>query len=307
VDAVIAEQVVDAVLARGPAQLAMARRGADRLAVLAYHDVRDPGRFAAQLDWLGHHTRLVSLEDVIDAVAGHRTLPERAVLITFDDGHRSVLDHALPLLQERGAPAAVYVVAGVIGTDLPLWTDEVRHLWTAGGRVEGVPAADGSDLVRAMKAVGDDARRRALAELQERASSPAPRQRQLEAEDLLRLEAGGVAVGNHSLSHPCLPRCDDATIDHEVTESHRLLTDLLGHPPRSFAYPNGDVDDRVADAVRRAGHPVAFLFDHRLTDLPPADPLRISRLRVNADEGLDRFRAIVSGLHSALHRLRGRS
>jgi peptidoglycan/xylan/chitin deacetylase (PgdA/CDA1 family) len=301
-----AEQAVDAVLARSPAQPVMTRRNARKLAVLAYHEVADPVRFAAQLNWLGRHHRVVGLDDVIDAVSGGPPLPERAVLITFDDGHRTVLDHALPLLEARGWPAVVYVVAGLIGTTAPPWTEEVRHLWTAGGRVEGVAADDGPGLVRALKRVPDDERRQALAELRDRACSSVPPSPQLEGDELLQLEAGGVVVGNHSLTHPCLPRCDEATIDDEVNESHRVLTEMLGHPPRSFAYPNGDVDDRVAAAVRRAGYPVAFLFDHRLSDLPPADPLRTSRLRVSSDEGLDRFRIVVSGLHPALHHLRGK-
>jgi peptidoglycan/xylan/chitin deacetylase (PgdA/CDA1 family) len=300
------EATVDAILAHSPAQTVMRRRSAGRLAALAYHAVPDPQRFAAQLDWLQRHTRPVDEADVVEAVVDGRPLPEGAVLLTFDDGDRTVLEHALPLLEARGIPAVVYVVGGLIGTDHLPWTEETRRLWAAGGRVAGVDVADGAALVRSLKQVPDDRRRAALGELRTTASGPPPSEPQLTIADLRRLEAGGVAVGNHSLTHPCLPRCDDATVEHEVTEAHRLLTEALGHEPRTFAYPNGDVDDRAATAVAGAGYPVAFLFDHRLSDLPPADPLRTSRLRVSSDEGLDRFRIIVSGLHPALHHLRGR-
>jgi hypothetical protein len=166
-----AEQVVDAVLARGPAQVALAGRRTGTLAVLAYHTIHRPDRFAAQLDWLDRHTRLVGVDDVIDAVAGRTVLPRRAALITFDDGDRSILDHALPLLEERGIPAAVYVVAGLIGTDLPPWTDEVRHLWTVGGRVEAVAADDGPGLVRALKTMEDEGLHRPTTSSRPRTSS----------------------------------------------------------------------------------------------------------------------------------------
>jgi hypothetical protein len=35
--------------------------------------------------------------------------------------------------------------------------------------------------------------------------------------------------------------------------------------------------------------------------------MRLSRLRVNSDTGLDRFALILSGLHPTLHRARGRT
>jgi len=58
---------------------------------------------------------------VIDAallvrhVRGTEALPERPVLITFDDGYRSTLTVALPHLQEKGYPAVQFVPTAYIG------------------------------------------------------------------------------------------------------------------------------------------------------------------------------------------------
>ena len=49
--------------------------------------------------------RPVSMDDVFKAMYGRRSLPARAVLLTFDDGHRSLLEAELALLRERGFPA----------------------------------------------------------------------------------------------------------------------------------------------------------------------------------------------------------
>ena len=70
-------------------------------AILAYHGVTDGERFADHMGWLRRHAWPVSVDDVVDAVAGRRPLPERAVLVTFDDGRPSVLDVGLPVLEER--------------------------------------------------------------------------------------------------------------------------------------------------------------------------------------------------------------
>jgi peptidoglycan/xylan/chitin deacetylase (PgdA/CDA1 family) len=286
---------LDRLLARSPAQWAFHRRARQRLAVLAYHAVDDPARFAAQLDHLTRWAHPLSLDAVVATVRGRRGLPEGAVLVTFDDGARSVYDEALPLLRERGIPAVAFVVTGLLDTDDPYWWTEVEAL----ARGEGVP------LVRRLKAMPDDDRLATIAELRRVATSPAPRVPQLRRHELRALESAGIAVGNHSHTHPCLPRCADGKIGAEVADSHAVLTDALGHAPVAFAYPNGDCDARTHEVVHGRGYDVAFLFDHRLSPAVPADPLRVSRLRVDSTTSLDRFRTIVSGLHPAVHRLRG--
>ena len=287
-------------LARSPVQLAM-NTWRRRLAVLAYHGVDDPVQLARHLDWLGDHAAVVSLEQVTDAVRFGAPLPPRAVLLTFDDGEPSVLDHGAPLLRERGMPAVAFVVAGLVDTDTAFWWTEVEELATEVGADRG----DTAGLVRRMKALPDGQRRHEIERLRERAGHAAVR-RQLSPEELRKLELDGIAVGNHSLTHPCLDRCDDTTLRTEVHQAHEVLTEMLGHPPTAFAYPNGNVDGRVRGVVASAGYTTAFGFDHRLVSRH-ADPLCVSRVRVDSSTRLDRFRTLVSGVHPALHHLRGRS
>src|SRR5439155_19476270 len=299
-------RVADTALARSSLQPLFRRRTSRRLAALAYHGVDAPEQFARQLDYLVDNANVVSLDDAIDGLLGRRPLPRDAVLITFDDGLRSVLEKGLPLLQERRLPSAAFVVAGVLDTDEPLWFTEVEQLVAAGARATQV--ADGSprDAVRQLKRVADGERRAAIAALRASAAT-APRMPQLRSAELRRMESSGMAVGSHSLTHACLDRCDEATIRSEVEEAHRILKDALGHPPRAFAYPNGDHDDRVVGCVAETGYDVALLFDHRITRVPAREPHRVSRVRANSTTSLDRLRIIVSGLHPALHALRGRS
>lgn len=92
------------------------------LLVLSYHDIRDDvapkgdpdpyavstTNFAQHLDWLrAHGYQAVSVQAVIDARDGRGTLPDKAVLLTFDDGLRSAYTHVLPLLRAYNWPALV--------------------------------------------------------------------------------------------------------------------------------------------------------------------------------------------------------
>lgn len=103
----------------------------DRLTVMV-------SQLAEQLDYLssaGYH--FVPLEAVLAYFNGSGTaLPERPVLITFDDGYRNNLIYALPVLQRQHIPAVVFVPTAFIGeknnwdggTDPLMTVDELRHL-----------------------------------------------------------------------------------------------------------------------------------------------------------------------------------
>lgn len=57
----------------------------------------------------------VRLGSLLDAWEGEALLPRRPVVLTFDDGFRNLLDHAVPVLTEVGYQATVFVVAGHCG------------------------------------------------------------------------------------------------------------------------------------------------------------------------------------------------
>jgi len=295
---------VDAALRRTPAQPAFHWRASRRLAVLAYHSVDDPERFSQQVAHLRRRMHPVSLDDVMAASRGRHALPRGAVLVTFDDADRTIADAAMPQLRAAGIPAVAFVVAGLLDSDRPVWTREAAALVANGGTSSAAPDRDPIAVVRRMKRLPDDERLAALEELRRTAMAPAPEAPQLGRADLPVLERAGVAIGNHSMSHPCLPRCSGTRIREEVERGRHALGKILGAGPRAFAYPNGDWDDRARRAVEEAGHDVGFLFDHRHSPVPPGDPLLVSRLWVNSTDRLDRFRIIVSGLQPAMYRAR---
>lgn len=67
--------------------------------------------FEVQMKYLyenGYHT--VSLQDVIDFLYHHKSLPEKSVLLTFDDMYQSVLRYAYPILKRYQFRAVGFVV-----------------------------------------------------------------------------------------------------------------------------------------------------------------------------------------------------
>jgi peptidoglycan/xylan/chitin deacetylase (PgdA/CDA1 family) len=68
----------------------------------------------------------------------------------------------------------------------------------------------------------------------------------------------GVEIGAHTVSHAHLTRLSDAELDRELVESKQRIEDQLGRSARLLAYPYGEHDGRVQEAVRRAGYSAAF-------------------------------------------------
>lgn len=57
----------------------------------------------------------ISFTDLIDFVERGKALPEKPVVITFDDGYKSAVDIAAPILKEYGMRAAVNVIGVSVG------------------------------------------------------------------------------------------------------------------------------------------------------------------------------------------------
>jgi peptidoglycan/xylan/chitin deacetylase (PgdA/CDA1 family) len=85
--------------------------------VLTYHSISSgrsplrisPSLFAEQLDWLNANARVVPLERIVAALAAREPLPERAVVLTFDDGFQDFFSDAAPLLRRYNFPATVFL------------------------------------------------------------------------------------------------------------------------------------------------------------------------------------------------------
>jgi peptidoglycan/xylan/chitin deacetylase (PgdA/CDA1 family) len=88
--------------------------------VIMYHHIGPASRyfttlgdFTAQMDWLkqnGYHT--VTVTQLYEAMFGGRTLPDKPVAITFDDGNTDQR-LAFPVLRDRGFVATYFIVSGV--------------------------------------------------------------------------------------------------------------------------------------------------------------------------------------------------
>ena len=110
---------------------------------------------------------------------------------------------------------------------------------------------------------------------------------------LAELEAAGMRVESHGISHSPLPKLVNAEATRELELSKRRLEERLGRPVRAFAYVKGAVGRRHLPLVAQAGYELAFTSTPGL-NTPRADPLLLRRYNVEP-YALRTFELVLAG------------
>lgn len=99
------------------------------------------------------------------------------------------------------------------------------------------------------------------------------------------LAAAGVAVGSHTRHHQRLSDLSPAEREAELAESLAELRDRLPQTLAAIAYPNGDHDDAVCLAARKAGYEFGFTTEKGRNGAG-TDPYRLRRVSIHGADGV---------------------
>ena len=116
-----------------------------RVSVIGYHDIAEnlpetamrihTSKFHKQMEairLLG--IKVITLDEFIAWKKGEKQIPEKSLLITFDDGWKSVYTDAFPILKEFGFPYTIFLYKNYIdGGGKALTTPMIQEMLTAGG------------------------------------------------------------------------------------------------------------------------------------------------------------------------------
>jgi peptidoglycan/xylan/chitin deacetylase (PgdA/CDA1 family) len=143
--------------------------------------------------------------------------PGKALAVTFDDGYRSVLTDAFPILAALGVPGTVFVPTDFVGATVAAWPGTDCWIGTA----------------------------------HEHELMP------MTWEELGILQDAAWEVGSHARTHARLVAVGDAELADELVGSRAEIERELGERCVSLAYPYGETDVRVVRAAHAAGYGAA--------------------------------------------------
>ena len=250
-----------------------------RLQIFTYHRIADEPNgidptaceFRDQVRWIIETCNLLPLGEAVTRLR-KGALPCRAAAITFDDGYENNLSVALPILEQFGAHATIFVSTEPVCTGI-MWNDLIIEGLK---RAEGdfvfafgdfeVEVSDKTDLdlhlLSKLKYLPHDVRSEAAMSFYQQCTNDVVPRLMLREEQIANCDSPNIAFGAHTISHPILMNLTEQQCRVEIEESKRILSDWVNAPIDYFAYPNGrygvDFSNREMNIVRDAGYSAAF-------------------------------------------------
>jgi peptidoglycan/xylan/chitin deacetylase (PgdA/CDA1 family) len=231
--------------------------------IVIFHNIlpEDLNCFEANLRFLKRKTNVVDLDAVL---SGELCLERINTVITFDDGYKSWINSAVPMLKRMHLPATFFVSSGFIG----LSKGEEEY------------------FLRSRLSVGRGTR--GMSEC-------------LSCEELRMLSDEGFTIGGHTVNHRNLADLTDrGEVEYEIVEDKARLEALTGKKLKYFAYPSGKYENPIVDIIdvlRESGysgavttipgfnstHTNAYLLNRELTRASMPDEVFKARVYGNYD------------------------
>ncbi|HEY8549015.1 MAG TPA: polysaccharide deacetylase family protein [Vicinamibacterales bacterium] len=256
-----------------------------RVTILVYHDP-DPESLRAHLAYLRPRYNFIDLDTYVSALAEGTTdaLPDRSLIITFDDGYAR--NGALQeVLQEAGVRPTIYVCSQIAGTSRRFWFKVASR---AGRRLQALSQAERTEVL---------ARDFDFSWVREYDQPEA-----LGLEDIRRLRECA-SFGSHSRFHEILPTLTEAEAEAEIAESRTEVERLTGADCRHFCFPNGRYTERDIEIVRRAGYASARTLDPGFNG-PNQDPYRLRAICVTDNASVSWLAVQLTGIPALFRHLR---
>ena len=229
--------------------------------------------------------RLLSLDAAMSELrSGGRNDVAPFAVLTFDDGYRDQLVHAVPVLTRHEAPFTFYVTPGFVERRARLWWVEleeaVRGVDTIAVEIDGVPMslragtpaekqAAYTQIYRRLRTCSEEELLRVTGQLGQTAGVDKHQIADDLCMDWHEIEALArhplATIGAHTVTHPRLARISEAEMRTEIGASRKVLEERLGRPVIHLAYPVGDAGSAASREFHAAS---AFGFASAVTTRP---------------------------------------
>ena len=283
--------------------------------ILLFHSVDDrdllslkdlgnmhPRLFERLILFLRKEFDIVSLKEMVDCISGNRIIDGRLLALTFDDGPKSYLLNAAPIMKSFGVPSACFLITDCIGDKEIYW----RYLYNYcihGGHERGL-----GDLIRreyGTSVVDEDIisftrsnfrkeRNKQIIDgiLKDIVSEEEYRRKEkdlfMSLEDIEFLKKDPlVDFGVHTCSHPVMARLNEREIHDEIAGSQSFFKENIKNADPMFSVPFGrlykDYDEKTVIAARNLG--IKAVFSAYGGDNKRGQPLYNMR-RISVNEGM---------------------
>jgi peptidoglycan/xylan/chitin deacetylase (PgdA/CDA1 family) len=261
------------------------------------------------MEWLSNNKPVVSMKAVAEAYRNGSSLPEGAIVVTFDDGFLNNYTDAWPILEEFGLPATFYLATGFIGTGRMVWSDILEAniigsdlesisldfpdgplVWPLRSTEERIVAFLG--IKEICKKLPNSSKDVVMAQVKSRSNANVASDHPLYAFmswDNVRAmnKSSLVDFGAHTVDHVSLAKVPEEIMIDQIDTSTAELEKNTGQKCDLFSYPEGQKEDYNSQVI---SHLKARNFDHSPTaidgvnDLASVGPFDMKRMMVGFED-----------------------
>ena len=254
-------------------------------------------RFEAALRYIKQHYHPVTDADVLAHRIEGKSLPSRALHLSFDDGFAECYTVARQLLQQHGIPCTFFVTSGWVDNQNMFYRNKVslcvesvsqlphdaaRMVFTSLNNAVDTKLTSTHDFEVWIKSlephdepVIDMAAKMLGIDTRDYLQNQKP---YMTREQIRELHDAGFTIGAHSRSHTKLSLLSPDQIEDEIVESARFVQEITGadRVPFSFPYSSTGTDRNLLAAIPQR-HPFLGLF-YDTMDLRQDEPFIVNRI-----------------------------
>lgn len=209
---------------------------------------------------------------------------KKKVLITFDDGYENNYTNAFPILAKYNAPAVIFPVTGLTGSENTTWYDAIditkKYLsenkysneltsLTAKYGIEFKSITDLPNLSSSLKKLDVPTKSEFINHYLNIFKSVNLREhaefwKMLNREQICRMtESKLICFGSHTVNHPNLDNIPLEQAKSELSESKSFLENITQKPVYSIAFPDGAYNNEIKSLCRNLGYKLMFSVNPR--------------------------------------------
>lgn len=304
----------------------------NRLYVAMYHYTRDLANsrypaihgldytlFKQQLQFFEDHMHVVTMEQVLEAADGGARLPEKAVLLTFDDGYIDNYTFALPALKEHHMQGSFFIPGKTFTENVLLDVNKIhfilassddralqQELLTKMDHYRGTEFTypSNADLLdayakpnrfdtketvfvkRMLQTVLPERLRNIItselfAEFVGLDESKFARELYMNRDQIRLMKSSGMFIGLHGYDHYWLGHLATEQMHEDLAKALDVMGEFLDPKSWVMNYPYGDRNPEVISYIRSQGARLGLTTDVRPADLDADSPFEIPRLDCN--------------------------
>ncbi|WP_027204498.1 polysaccharide deacetylase family protein [Butyrivibrio fibrisolvens] len=286
-----------------------------------YPDIKglDIHLFRQQMEFFKTNCNVVTMEQVIDAVKGNSTLPDNAILLTFDDGYIDNFTYAYPILEEFGFQGSFFIPGKTFTTHQLLDVNKIHYILASAdiaklvvdvkqkmdyyrGREFDYPDTvelwnqyaiderfDGKETVfvkRILQTVLPEKLRNIISsDLFEKYVGVTEEQLAYElymtSEQIRTLRKHGMFIGIHGYDHYWLGNLSTEQMKEDILKALETMDEFIDRKEWVMNYPYGSYNDDVLRLIGENGACIGLTTDTRAAEIGKDSALLMPRLDCN--------------------------